>query len=138
MRERDFNLIFSEKLKYYLEKYEMTQVDLAKRLGVGSTSIYNWLNGIKTPRMDKIDAMCEIFHCKRSDFMTDDSPSDAPEPPETPPAVNDTLSPRETSVVTKYRRLDDLDKGKIDERMDTLLEDEKYKRGESLDVRKIS
>jgi transcriptional regulator with XRE-family HTH domain len=49
----------------------MTQAELAKRLGVGTTSVYNWCNGLKTPRMDKVDAMCEIFHCNRSDLMQD-------------------------------------------------------------------
>ena len=71
MSERDFNTIFSERLRYYLDKYEITQLELSKRLGVGTTSVYNWCNGIKTPRMDKVDAMCEIFHCKRSDLMND-------------------------------------------------------------------
>lgn len=71
MSERDFNTIFSERLRYYLNKYEITQLELSKRLGVGTTSVYNWCNGIKTPRMDKVDAMCEIFHCKRSDLMND-------------------------------------------------------------------
>lgn len=28
-----------------------------KKLGVGSTSVYNWCNGIKSPRMDKVDVM---------------------------------------------------------------------------------
>nr|DAL89363.1 MAG TPA: Repressor protein CI [Caudoviricetes sp.] len=69
MSEREFNKIFSERLRYYLNKYEMTQLELSKRLGVGTTSVYNWCNGIKTPRMDKVDAMCEIFNCKRSDLM---------------------------------------------------------------------
>lgn len=71
MSEREFNAIFSERLRYYLNKYEITQLELSKRLGVGTTSVYNWCNGIKTPRMDKVDAMCEIFHCKRSDLMND-------------------------------------------------------------------
>ena len=71
MSERDFNTIFSERLRYYLDKYEITQLELSKRLGVGTTSVYNWCNGIKTPRMDKVDAMCELFHCKRSDLMND-------------------------------------------------------------------
>lgn len=71
MSEREFNEIFSERLKYYLEKYEITQVELSKRLGVGTTSVYNWCNGIKTPRMDKIDAMCKIFHCQRSDLINE-------------------------------------------------------------------
>lgn len=69
MSEKEFNEIFSKRLRFYLNKNEITQVELAKRLGVGPTSVYNWCNGIKTPRMDKIDAMCEIFSCKRSDLM---------------------------------------------------------------------
>lgn len=69
MSEREFNQIFSERLRYYLAKNEMTQLELSKKLGVGTTSVYNWCNGIKTPRMDKVDAMCEIFNCKRSDLM---------------------------------------------------------------------
>lgn len=75
MSEREFNQIFSERLRYYLDKYEMTQLELSKRLGVGTTSVYNWCNGIKTPRIDKVDAMCEIFHCKRSDLMNENNES---------------------------------------------------------------
>lgn len=71
MSEREFNQIFSERLRHYLDKYEMTQLELSKRLKVGTTSVYNWCNGIKTPRMDKVDAMCEIFNCRRSDLMED-------------------------------------------------------------------
>ena len=69
MPEKEFNEVFSNRLRYYLAKYDITQVELAKKLGVGSTSVYNWCNGIKTPRMDKVDAMCDLFHCKRSDLM---------------------------------------------------------------------
>ena len=69
MSEKDFNTIFSKRLRFFLNKYEMTQNELAKRLGVGTTSVYNWCNGIKTPRMDKVDAMCNIFNCRRSDLM---------------------------------------------------------------------
>ena len=49
----------------------MTQAELAKRLNVGTTSVYNWCNGIKSPRMDKVDAMCDIFNCKRSNLIED-------------------------------------------------------------------
>lgn len=69
MSEKEFNAVFSKRLRYYLEKYDMTQNELAKRLGVGTTSVYNWCNGIKSPRMDKVDSMCSIFNCKRSDLM---------------------------------------------------------------------
>ena len=75
MSYEEFNKIFSKNLKFYLNEYDMTQAELAKRLNVGTTSVYNWCNGIKTPRMDKVDAMCEIFHCRRSNLMEDKSES---------------------------------------------------------------
>ena len=52
MPEQEFNAVFSKRLRYYLSEYNMTQAELAKRLGVGTTSVYNWCNGLKTPRMD--------------------------------------------------------------------------------------
>lgn len=73
MPEQEFNAIFSKRLRYYLNQYDMSQADLAKKIGVGTTSVYNWCNGIKTPRMDKVDAMCDLFHCKRSDLMEEKS-----------------------------------------------------------------
>lgn len=78
MPEQEFNAIFSKRLRYYLNKYNITQVELAKKLGVGTTSVYNWCNGIKTPRMDKVDAMCELFHCKRSDLIVEKEEEDEP------------------------------------------------------------
>lgn len=71
MSEQEFNAIFSKRLRYYLNQFNMTQLELSKRLGVGTTSVYNWCNGIKTPRMDKVDAMCSIFGCKRSDLISE-------------------------------------------------------------------
>lgn len=71
MSEKEFNQIFSKRLRFYLSKYEMTQLELSKLLGVGTTSVYNWCSGLKTPRMDKVDKMCQIFHCKRSDLIED-------------------------------------------------------------------
>lgn len=69
MSESEFNKIFSKRLKYYLGKYDMTQSELAKRLHVSTQSVTNWCKGDKSPRMDKVDAMCKIFNCKRIDLM---------------------------------------------------------------------
>lgn len=69
MPDKDFNTIFSSRLRFFLKKTSMTQAELAKRLNVGTTSVYNWCAGIKTPRMDKIDAMCDLFCCSRSELM---------------------------------------------------------------------
>lgn len=71
MCEKDFNQLFSKRLRYYLNASGMTQAELANKLGVGTTSVYNWVNGLKTPRMDKVDKMCSIFHIRREDLLTD-------------------------------------------------------------------
>lgn len=71
INENTFNSIFAKNLRTYLEMNHMTQAELSKKLDVGTTSVYNWCNGIKIPRMDKVDKMCEIFGCKRSDLITD-------------------------------------------------------------------
>lgn len=68
MSEKEFNEIFSRKLRFYLDMNDMSQRELAKYLGVSTAAVSQWCTGIKTPRMDKIDAMCELFGCKRADF----------------------------------------------------------------------
>ena len=73
MNNKEFNKAFSKRLQQYMAAYNMTQAELAKRLGVGPTSVYNWYNGVKSPRMDRVDKMCEIFHCNRSDLIEDNS-----------------------------------------------------------------
>lgn len=71
MCEKDFNQLFSKRLRHYLNASGMTQAELANKLGVGTTSVYNWVNGLKTPRMDKVDKMCSIFSIRREDLLTD-------------------------------------------------------------------
>ena len=71
MSEQEFNIIFSKNLRRYIELNNMTQSDLAKKLGVSTQSVTNWCKGTKSPRMDKVDAMCAIFCCRRSDLMQD-------------------------------------------------------------------
>ena len=78
MSENDFLRVFSARLRFYLNRDNMTQRELACRLGVGNTSVYNWVNGIKSPRMDKVDAMCKIFGCMRSDLMDETHDATAP------------------------------------------------------------
>ena len=75
--ETKFNQIFARNLRYYLEKNHMSQIELSKKIGVGTTSVYNWCNGVKIPRMDKVDKMCQIFGCKRSDLITDTQAADS-------------------------------------------------------------
>lgn len=106
MSESEFNAIFSKRLKYYLNKYDMTQSELAKRLNVSTQSVTNWCKGDKSPRMDKVDAMCKIFHCRRSDLMEDKSAE-----PQT------TATPK---IMTYYDQLNDLGKREATKRVEEL------------------
>lgn len=69
MPNDNFNEAFSRRLRFYLNKYDMTQIELAKRLGVGKSTVSDWANGRKVPRADTVDRMCDIFHCRRSDLV---------------------------------------------------------------------
>ena len=95
----------------------MTQAELAKRLGVGTTSVSNWCKGLKSPRMDKVDRMCEIFDCRRSDLM-EDIPVNSFE--------RLRLTPDETALIKKYSQLNTVGKGKAQEYISDLLDNEKY------------
>ncbi len=69
VNEKEFNRVFSANLRKFLAEFKMSQSDLAKRLNVSDNTVSNWVRGNKSPRMDKLDAMCKIFSCRRSDLM---------------------------------------------------------------------
>jgi len=73
MSQQDFLILFSNRLKFFLEQNSMTQKELADHLGVTAAAVSNWCNGIKTPRMSTIDSMCKLFGCNREDFYKEDS-----------------------------------------------------------------
>lgn len=109
MPEKEFNDIFSKRLRYYLSLNNMTQLELAKKIGVGTTSIYNWCNGVKTPRMDKVDAMCKLFGCKRADLINEKNDDD------TIPAI-----------MQHFNRLNDIGKQEATKRVEELTYISKY------------
>ncbi len=69
--ERKVNEQFAKNLCYFLDKFQYTQAEFAKKMNVSTATISNWCKGIKSPRMDKIDRMCAIFNCYRSDLIED-------------------------------------------------------------------
>ena len=95
MNEAEFNKIFAAKLKYYLARNNMTQIELADKLHTSKTSVYNWCSGLKTPRMDKVDQMCEIFGITRSALITSEYPDEVKE--------QDSLTEEESKIISAYR-----------------------------------
>ena len=69
MADKDYNKMVGDRILMYLEEQGKTKGDLAKHLGVSSTSVSNWIYGYKMPRMDKINAMCNYFHILRAALL---------------------------------------------------------------------
>ena len=118
MSVSDFNDIFSRRLRYYLSLNNMTQFDLSQKLKVGTTSVSNWCQGLKTPRMDKVDAMCAIFNCRRRDLMEDPSDESI--------ADQRTLSLDESALLDDYQKLNTSGRQKVREYAADLTEQKKY------------
>lgn len=71
--ERKINEALARNLIYYMSLLGMSQKELSDKMGVSEATISNWVKGVKFPRADKVDKLCEIFDCNRSDFLKDSS-----------------------------------------------------------------
>lgn len=71
MAEDEYKKIFSKNLKYYMNLFEKTQMDLIKDLGLSSSTVSNWCTGLKLPRMDKVQMLADYFGILKSDLIED-------------------------------------------------------------------
>lgn len=39
----------------------LTQAEVAKAIGVSKKTIWAWENGLSTPKIDKIESLCNLF-----------------------------------------------------------------------------
>lgn len=61
MSDEEQKKIFSENLRYYLDKYGYTQIEVADKIGVSQQRFSSWCAGRAIPRMDKIQALADFF-----------------------------------------------------------------------------
>ena len=71
--EKNQNEIFAENLKALMREKDLSQPQLADKVGVSATALNKWVRGIATPRNDKIDLLCQILNVQRSDLLSDKS-----------------------------------------------------------------
>lgn len=71
MSEKELNIIIGKNISKYMDRKGLTQMDVAEYMGCSQTTISNWCKGLKLPRMDKIDKLCELFNVRRSELMED-------------------------------------------------------------------
>lgn len=69
INEKEYNRIVAMNLKRILFESGKTQTDLSNDLNIPKSTISGWMNGKRTPKMDKIDMLCKYFGCSRADIM---------------------------------------------------------------------
>lgn len=85
-----YEMEFSRRLLAYLELFKMNQSEFADKMGVSPASVSLWIQGKKSPRMDKLDRMCALFNCTRNDLLGE--------------VVQSEYSTEERSIIELYRK----------------------------------
>lgn len=61
--------IFSKNLKYYIEKSGKDRRELSEIWGFPYSTVTEWINGRKYPRIDRIEIMADYFGILKSDLI---------------------------------------------------------------------
>lgn len=63
--------VFARNLKYYIEKEDVLQKDVAVAARVSTGTICDWLSARSFPRMDKLELLARFFNIEISDLIED-------------------------------------------------------------------
>ncbi len=88
--------IMSKNLKYYIEKSGKDRRELAETWGFPYSTVTDWINGKKYPRIDRIEIMADYFGILKSDLI---------EEKEKPIAQDDELSPELKELIDCIKKL---------------------------------
>ena len=69
MREKDWRRIFVLRLGVQLRRNNMTQRELAKRIGVTPSAVSHFLSGERRPDITTIVNMAHAFNCTVADLV---------------------------------------------------------------------
>ena len=97
MREEKLRHIFSENLRRLLKDNDKQPVDLVNDLGVPFSTVSNWINGLKFPRMGKVELLADYFNVEKSDLIEEKVETN-----------NFRLARDERDLIVAYRKTDDL------------------------------
>ena len=112
---------FRVEFKRLRKERNITQEELAHALGVSRSTIGNYEQGIREPDFDMLERIADFFNVNMSVLLDDQSDIEA---------YLEQRNDKLYDFILRYIRLDAYDKARIDERVNILLEDEKYKDGD--------
>lgn len=68
--------IFAKNLKYYMDINHKERSDIARDLDLPYTTVTDWYNAKKYPRIDKIELLARYFEIRKSDLVEDKEKTD--------------------------------------------------------------
>lgn len=71
MSDETSRITFSNNLKRLLELNEKQAADIVRDLKIPFSTVSNWMNAQKMPRMGKIEMLAQYLHCEKSDLIED-------------------------------------------------------------------
>lgn len=124
MSEERYQRIFSENLRYYMQLYGKTQINIVNDLGFNKSAVSTWVNGTRLPRMDKVDILARYFGVKRSDLVDEHDRNSMPA----------ATSPLEKELIDFFYKLSPLGQEMLVDYADTLVSSGKYVKEDALNA----
>ena len=109
--------IMAENIRYYMEKKHIGRRELCEALGFKYSTVTDWLNAEKYPRIDKIEMMANYFRISKADLVERHVPA------------KEEFSAAEREHLQKYRALSKEHQEAIDVQLDFF-----YKKDTTIEV----
>ena len=110
---------FQREFKRLRKEHGLTQEEMAKALGVSRSTIGNYEQGIREPNFETLELISDFFNVSMG-ILLEDQQTDCE-------AYLQNYHDRAYQIMRKLIKLDEADQIRIEERIDILLESEKYK-----------
>ena len=109
-----------ERIIFLREKQKMSQKELATRLQITAASLSRYENNIHEPKSDILIRLAQILDTNTDFILGLDFNYNA----KSQQKAYDTLTPDEEQMLEHYRKLNFINQIRVQERIDTLLEQE--------------
>lgn len=76
--------VMAQNIKMYMEDKGISRKEFCKRLGFAYSTVTDWLNAEKYPRIDKIEMMATFFGVSKADLVEPHTATHSPAKPPTP------------------------------------------------------
>lgn len=76
MSEEEIRATFSKNLRRYLDANGKQPVDIVNELEIPFSTVSNWINGLKLPRMGKVELLAQWLGIEKSDLLEEKKDDD--------------------------------------------------------------